>query len=215
MTARARGRLVVLASGNGSNLQALLDASAAGALAADVVLVLSDKDDAYALQRARRAGIPALTVNWQRHKRNGGSRDGFDRRLADLVARHNPDLVVLAGFMRVLTEAFLRHFPGRVLNLHPALPGAFPGVRAIERAHEAARTAGLSETGVMVHEVVLEVDAGEPIAVETVALDPGEPLASLQARIHAVEHRLLPEAVGRRLAAIPAAELAAVRASAS
>lgn len=210
---RPLGRLAVLVSGNGSNLQALLDAADAGTLPARVVLVASDRPDAYGLQRARDSGVPAHVVDWQRLRRHGGEREGFDRRLADLVARHNPDLVVLAGFMRVLTPAFLRHFEGRVLNLHPALPGAFPGVRAIERAHEACRTSGLRETGVMVHRVVPEVDAGPPVAVESIPLDPSESLEALTTRVHAVEHRILPATVAEVLAALPDDEFACRRAS--
>jgi formyltetrahydrofolate-dependent phosphoribosylglycinamide formyltransferase len=203
--------LVVLASGEGSNLQALLDACAEGALPAQIALVLSDRPEAAALQRARRAGVPAIARDWLGHRRAGGGREGYDRALADLIARHNPDLVVLAGWMRVLSPAFVEAFAGRLFNLHPALPGAFPGTDAIARAHAACQREGLRQTGVMVHHVVAEVDAGPPVAVATVALDPAEALADLAERMHAVEHRLLVEAVAGFFASIPNDRLAALR----
>ena len=129
-TARPPARLVVLASGNGSNLQAVLDACAAGELPAGVVAVVSDQADATALRRAADAGVPAVHVG--RH--DGEARADYDARLADVVAGFGPDVVVLAGWMRILTMSFLGWFPGRVVNLHPALPGELPGTHAIERA---------------------------------------------------------------------------------
>ena len=127
-------RVVVLASGTGSNLQAVLDACAAGELDAEVVAVVSDKDNAYALKRAADSGVPSVDVG--RHA--GEDRSDYDSRLADVVSGFAPDLIVLAGWMRVLTNAFLGWFPNEVINLHPALPGELPGTRAVERAwHEA------------------------------------------------------------------------------
>ena len=220
-SARARGRLVVLASGRGSNLLALLDAcrrdsADAGSdpmppLQADVVLVVSDQPAAIALDRARSAGIPAIALSARTHREAGGSRVGYDRRLADVIARSNPDLVILAGFMHVLSPEFVERFSGRLLNLHPALPGAFPGLHAIERAQEAFERGEIGETGVMVHHVVAEVDAGAPVRVEALPMRSGEPLAALEARVHALEHRLLVAAVADMLAAIPDDALAAVR----
>jgi formyltetrahydrofolate-dependent phosphoribosylglycinamide formyltransferase len=130
---RGRARLVVLISGNGSNLQALLDASASGSLLAEVVAVFSNRPEAYGLERARQAGLPAIALPAGK----GQSRREYDAALADRVAAWLPDWVVLAGWMRLLTTAFLDRFPGRVVNLHPALPGMFPGVDAIRRAFEA------------------------------------------------------------------------------
>ena len=115
-------RLVVLASGNGSNLQAVLDACATGTLPARVVAVVSDHDHAFALKRAADAGVPSVHVG--RHQ--GEPRADYDARLADVVAGFGPDLVVLAGWMRILTSSFLGWFPDRVVNLHPALPGELP-----------------------------------------------------------------------------------------
>jgi len=181
-------RLVVLASGNGSNLQAILDACAAGALPAQVVAVVSDRRDARALQRADAAGVPGVHVG----RREGEDRAGYDARLADVVSGFDPDLVVLAGWMRLLTLAFLGWFPDMVVNLHPALPGELPGTGAIARAHAEGLDGTRTHTGVMVHLVPDEgVDDGPVLATETIALVPGESLADLEARVHTVEHRLL------------------------
>jgi formyltetrahydrofolate-dependent phosphoribosylglycinamide formyltransferase len=189
-----RARLVVLISGNGSNLQALLDASAQGDLAADVVAVVSNRPRAYGLERARRAGIPALALP----AATGQPRREYDAALADCVAVCRPDWVVLAGWMRVLTTAFLDRFPNRVVNLHPALPGMFPGVDAIRRAFEAYCAGEIEGTGVMVHLVPDEgVDSGPVLAQAVVPIEPGDTLASLEARVHAVEHRLLVETLAR------------------
>jgi formyltetrahydrofolate-dependent phosphoribosylglycinamide formyltransferase len=181
-------RLVVLISGNGSNLQAILDACTANELNAAVVAVISNKRDAYGLERARQAGIPAIA----RPRPLSQPREQYDTELADLVASYAPDFVVLAGWMRVLSNAFLSRFPGQVVNLHPALPGCFPGTDAIARAYDDHVTQGLRETGVMVHFVPDEgVDSGPLIAVERVPILLDDTLDALTARMHAVEHRLL------------------------
>jgi phosphoribosylglycinamide formyltransferase 1 len=127
-------RLVVLASGTGSNLQAILDACADATLPAEVVAVVSDRPSAAALDRATGAGVPAVALP----AAPGEVRADYDTRLAAAVSAHAPDVVVLAGWMRILTMSFLQRFPDRVVNLHPALPGELPGTHAIERAwHEA------------------------------------------------------------------------------
>lgn len=181
-------RLVVLASGHGSNLQAVVDACESGVLAAQVVGVSGDRAEAYALERARERGIEAVAVS----REPGEERRHYDRRLADTVAAWEPDWIVLAGFMRLLSTQFLDRFPGRVLNVHPALPGELPGVGAIERAYDEARAGRRTHTGVMVHLVPDEgVDSGPVILSETVAIDPHDTLADLEERVHAVEHRLL------------------------
>lgn len=180
--------LVVLISGYGSNLQAILDACASGALPARVAAVVSNRREAYGLQRARQAAVPAVYFP----KPGGEDRHEYDARLAELVASYQPDYVVLAGWMRVLSSAFLAHFPARVVNLHPALPGTFPGVEAIQRAFEAYHRGEITHTGVMVHLVPDEgVDSGPVLALEVVQIRPDDTLEALEVRIHAVEHRLL------------------------
>lgn len=181
-------RLAILVSGHGSNLQAILDACASGDLPARVVAVISNKADAFGLERARRANAPAL----HKLKLPSQTRASYDSALADLVASYQPDWVVLAGWMRILTMQFLSRFPNRVVNLHPALPGAFPGTHAIERAFEAYRRGDITHTGVMVHLVLDEgVDSGPVLVQEVVPIHPDDTLDSLEARIHSVEHRLL------------------------
>lgn len=180
--------LVVLISGHGSNLQAVLDACASGQLPARVAAVVSDKPDAFGLERARRAAIPAIP----KPKLRTQDRRAYDAELADLVASHRPDWIVLAGWMRILTSAFVDRFPNQVVNLHPALPGAFPGTHAIERAFDAYRRGEIAHTGVMVHLVPDEgVDSGPVLAQEIVPINPDDTLETLEARIHIVEHRQL------------------------
>ena len=187
-------RLVVLISGNGSNLQALLDACGQGpsratpTLEARVVAVFSNLATAYGLERARQAGVPAIVFPRPKEL----DRAQYDTLLAGQVTACTPDWVILAGWMRLLGNGFLSRFPGRVINLHPALPGAFPGTHAIERAYEAFQQGQVDRTGVMVHLVPDEgVDNGPVLAQEVVPFIPHESLADLEDRIHRVEHRLL------------------------
>jgi formyltetrahydrofolate-dependent phosphoribosylglycinamide formyltransferase len=179
---------VVLISGSGSNLQAILDACASGELPAQVCAVFSDKPAATGLERARRSGIPAIA--WPRSK--GQDRRQYDAGLAGEVASYRPDWIVLAGWMRILSSAFLDCFPGRVINLHPALPGAFPGTDAIRRAFDAYQRGEISHTGIMVHLVPDEgVDNGPLLAQAVVPIDPQDTLESLETKIHSAEHALL------------------------
>ncbi len=193
-SSQAKRRLVVLISGNGSNLQAILDACASGELAAWVVAVVSNSPDAFGLERARQAGVPAIVVL----KAKSQDRREYDTELAHLVASYRPDWVVLAGWMRVLSRAFLNRFPNHVINLHPALPGTFPGTLAIERAFDAYQRGEITQTGVMVHLVPDEgVDCGPVLAQQSVPIYPRDSLADLETRIHSVEHRLLVETLAR------------------
>ena|SRR5687768_1402862 len=183
-------RLVVLVSGNGSNLQAILDACARNELPATVVAVISNKSDAYGLVRAHSAGVEAIHFP----KLETESRRDYDSRLAACASTGLPDYVILAGWMRILTSAFLDHFPNRVINLHPALPGMFPGTHAIERAYQAFKQSQISHTGVMVHLVPDEgVDNGPVLASQIVPIQHSDTLETLEARVHEVEHVLLVE----------------------
>ncbi len=182
----------MLVSGSGTNLQAILDACASGELEAEVVAVVSNKADAYGLQRAAQAGVPGHVFLWKPYKEKGASRAAYDAALAELVARYEPDFVVLAGWMRLLSMAFLDKFPMRVVNLHPALPGTFPGVDAIERAYRAFGEGEITETGVMVHYVPDEgVDQGPLIAQQRVPIYAEDRLDDLAERMHETEHALL------------------------
>lgn len=181
-------RLVVMVSGNGSNLQAVLDACADGRINGRVVAVVSNKADVFALQRAADAGVPAVHIG-QHHDED---RADYDARLTELVAGFDPDLIVLAGWLRILTLSFLGWFPGRVVNLHPAKPGELPGLRAIERAWEEAVNGVRSESGVMVHFVPDEgIDDGPLLATEAVPIDVSGTIEQFEANVHAVEHQLL------------------------
>jgi len=167
-------------------LQALIDAVEANRLPARIAGVISNRADAYGLQRAARHHIPTRVVP------HGGSRREYDGRLAEVVAEFRPDWVVLAGWMRLLSMRFLEHFPNQVLNLHPALPGQFPGTHAVERALAAARRGEVKHTGAMVHLVPDEgVDDGPLLASQAVPILPDDTLETLEERIHAVEHELL------------------------
>ena len=187
-------RIAVMVSGSGSNLQALLDAVRSGTVPANVVLVVSSDPDARALLRARDAGVPSIAFPYARDPALGRdeSRNAYDARLAEAVLGFEPDFVFLLGWMRILGNAFISKFPGRIVNLHPALPGTFPGTHAIERAWDASRRGALAETGVMTHFVPDEgVDSGPVILSERVAIGAEETLESLEARMHETEHALV------------------------
>ena len=180
-------RLVVLASGNGSNLQAIIDACETQALHAHVVGVVSDNHHAFALQRAAQHNIACHIVDAANTSRNE-----FNAQLASAVQTFQPDIVVLAGFMRLLTMEFLAHFPQRVINVHPALPGELPGTHAIARAFDEFVAGKRTHTGVMVHLVPDEgVDNGPVIESAVVPIHPSDSLADLEQRMHATEHQLL------------------------
>ena len=174
-------RFAVLASGSGTNLQALLDA-----YPRELVVVAGDREGAFAFERARRAGVPVEHVD----PGDFETRKEFDGELAWRVARHDVGLVVGAGYMRVLTPAFLERFPA-VINVHPSLLPEFRGLDALKRALEA----GVKETGVTVHFMVEEVDAGPVISQEAVPVLPEDTEETLLERLHPVEHRLLVRAV--------------------
>jgi phosphoribosylglycinamide formyltransferase 1 len=176
------GRVAVLASGSGTNLQALLDHPAIG-----VVLVVSDRGDAGALSRARDAGVEALHLD----PRAFGSREDHDTALVRLLQDRGIDLVCLAGYMRILSPVAVRAFDGRIVNVHPSLLPAFPGAHAVRDALDW----GVKVTGCTVHVVDEEVDHGPILAQEPVPVRKDDDEESLHARIQAVEHRLYPETV--------------------
>jgi phosphoribosylglycinamide formyltransferase-1 len=181
-------RFVVLISGNGSNLQAILDACKSEELDAKVVCVVSNKEDAYGLTRAKNAGVDSIYLpRWENE-----ARQEYDARLAIYVSACLPDYIILAGWLRILSSAFLTCFPQRVINLHPALPGIFPGLHAIERAFEAYQRGEIKHTGMMVHLVPDEgVDNGPVLGQQEVYFQPDESLEQFEARVHEAEHKLL------------------------
>ncbi|HEX6276672.1 MAG TPA: phosphoribosylglycinamide formyltransferase [Polyangiaceae bacterium] len=174
--------LGVLVSGNGTNLQAILDAVVGGALDARVRCVVSNKSDAFALERARRAGVPCLAISHKAY----ATREAFDEAVLAALREHGVEWVVLAGFMRVLTPGFLRAWGGRVVNVHPALLPSFPGVNAVAQA----LAYGVKVTGCTVHFVDEGVDSGPIIAQRAVPVVDGDDVESLAARVHVAEHEL-------------------------
>ncbi len=179
-------RLGVLVSGEGSNLQAILD-SVHGREGVEVACVGASRPDAGALERARDAGVPTGVFAASDHP----DRAARDEALAEFLTAHDVDLVVLAGFMELLEPAFVRRFEGSMINVHPSLLPAFRGLRAIERALEY----GVRVTGVTVHFVDEGVDTGPILAQEAIELPYAQDIARVEERVHAVEHRLLPEAI--------------------
>jgi phosphoribosylglycinamide formyltransferase-1 len=179
-------RIGVLVSGRGSNLQALVDAARRGELGGEIAVVVSNVETAQGLARARAAGIPAT---FRDHR--GKSREAYDAELLEILRAHEVDLVCLAGFMRLLSPAFVRAFPGRIVNIHPALLPAFPGLDAQRQAFEH----GVKLSGATVHLVDEGLDSGPIVAQEAVRVLSGDTPESLAARILETEHTLYPRAV--------------------
>lgn len=180
-------RLAVLVSGKGSNLVAIVGAAERGDLQATVVVVISDRPEAGAIPWAQSKGICTEILPPQ-----GLDRPAYAERLQQLLDRHRPDLIVLAGFMRILDAGFTERWSGRVLNIHPSLLPALTGLHTHRRALEA----GLDHHGCTVHFVTGELDGGPPVIQASLAVQPGEDEASLSARVQALEHRIFPEAIG-------------------
>lgn len=190
--------IVVLISGNGSNLQALIDAIRMKALDATIACVVSNRRAAFGLVRAEQAGIPTHYFPLKPYLDAGRTRSDYDADLAALVASYQPDWVVLAGWMHILSAAFVTRFPYRIVNLHPALPGKFPGAHAIEEAFAAFQRGEIKQTGCMVHLVPDEtVDAGPVIGVAEVPIYRTDTLEMLANRMHQAEHRLLVQSLQR------------------
>jgi phosphoribosylglycinamide formyltransferase-1 len=192
MTGQSQRRIGVLISGRGSNLQALIDAASGGTLDASIAVVISNRANVEGLERARRAGIEALCL---RHT-DWRSRETYDRALVDELTLRQVDLVCLAGFMRLLSATFIDAFPNRILNIHPSLLPAFPGVDAQRQALDH----GVKVTGVTVHLVNPQLDAGPIVLQRAVPVLESDTVETLAARILAEEHRAYPEAVRRVIA---------------
>ncbi|WP_165674207.1 phosphoribosylglycinamide formyltransferase [Metapseudomonas otitidis] len=179
--------VVVLISGSGSNLQALIDSTTSAGHPARIRAVISNRADAYGLERARQAGIKTRVLD---HREFDG-REAFDQALAALIDSFSPQLVVLAGFMRILTPGFVRHYTGRLLNIHPSLLPRHKGLHTHQRALEA----GDAEHGCSVHFVTEELDGGPLVVQAVIPVESGDSPDTLAQRVHAEEHRIYPLAV--------------------
>ncbi len=180
-------RLVILISGGGSNLQAFINACNNRMLNAEIALVISNKANAYGLERAAQANVPTLIIDHHAFT----SREAFDAELLQQIDARQPDLVILAGFMRILTEGFVNHFKGRLINIHPSLLPKYPGLNTHRRALEAGDT----EAGVTVHFVTEELDGGPAVIQAKVPIEKGDNEDSLAKRVLTQEHIIYPLAV--------------------
>jgi phosphoribosylglycinamide formyltransferase 1 len=179
--------IAVFCSGSGSNLQAIIDASRAGAFEADVAVMICDNPDAYAIERAVRAGIPHITVK----RKDFFSKDTFEKKIIDVLEERQIGLICLAGYMRLLSPGFVKRYAGRIINIHPALLPAFKGVDAIKYALDY----GVKVSGVTVHFVTEDVDAGPVILQEPVKINDSDTREDIADKIHRLEHRLYPQAI--------------------
>ncbi|WP_066963176.1 phosphoribosylglycinamide formyltransferase [Microbulbifer sp. Q7] len=182
--AAARCRVVVLISGSGTNLQAFLDDAASGACEYTVEAVISNKADAYGLTRARNAGVATEVLS----HRDFSDREHFDQAMVKRIDSYQPDLVILAGFMRILTPDFVRHYSGHLLNIHPSLLPKYQGLHT----HQRALDAGDSEHGATVHFVTEELDGGPPVLQAAVPIEAGDTAETLAQRVQVQEHKMYP-----------------------
>lgn len=180
-------QLVVLISGNGSNLQAIIDSIEAGQCPAVIKAVISNKADAYGLERAKQVGIATHVVVHQQYP----DRQAFDHALMAVIDEYQPDLVVLAGFMRILSSDFVNHYLGRLLNIHPSLLPKYPGLNT----HQKALQAGDTEHGCSVHFVTPKLDGGPVIIQAATSINTNTPLDSLIVQVHQLEHKIYPLAI--------------------
>lgn len=180
-------KLGVLASGRGTNLQAIIDASLKREIEAEVSVVISDKRDAYALKRAEEHSIPAIFIN----RENFSSKEEYEREIVKNLQKHEVDLVILAGYMRVVGKEFVKEYKGRMMNIHPALLPSFPGLEAWEQAHNY----GVKVSGVTVHFVEEGVDTGPIILQRAVEVKEDDTPDSLLQRIHQEEYKIYPQAI--------------------
>jgi phosphoribosylglycinamide formyltransferase-1 len=184
-------KLAVLISGNGSNLQSIIDHIRNGFLQAQIAVVISNQPDAYGLQRAHKAGIPTIVIAHDMYE----NRKIFDRAILNELKRFDVEWVILSGFMRILGTEFLSKYNNKVINIHPSLLPKYPGLQAIQKAFQNVE----SETGVTVHYVNEGVDTGSIILQEKVTITPEDTLESLEKKVHQVEHQLYPKAIQKVL----------------
>jgi formyltetrahydrofolate-dependent phosphoribosylglycinamide formyltransferase len=187
-------RLVVFISGSGTNLQAIINACQNKTLNAEIALVVSNRKAAYGLERAKAANIPTLYFPLKPYTDAGKARAIYDADLAEAIKPYKPDLIVLAGFMHIFSPIFTEVFPNTI-NLHPALPGQFPGAHGIEDAFNAFKRGEIKKSGCMIHVVTPELDAGPVIATRIVPFEKDETLESFAMRLHAAEHELIIEGI--------------------
>ena len=179
--------IAVFVSGNGTNLQAIIDEISQGKIKAKIALVVSDNKDAYALTRAKKAGIETFVLSPKGFK----TREDYDKEVIKELERRNVGLVVLAGFMRLVSSYFIRQYKNKIFNIHPTLLPSFKGTHGIKDAFEY----GMKSTGITVHFVDEELDHGPIILQETVKINENDTLETLEERIHKIEHKLYPEAI--------------------
>ena len=184
-------RIAVLLSGRGSNFQSILSASQSGTLGGDIALVISNRPGAGGLDIARDAGIETALIDHQAYS----TREAFDADLAGALESQSPDLIVLAGFMRILTPEFVSRFAGRLMNIHPSLLPLYPGLHT----HQRALDAGDVHAGATVHYVTGELDGGPPVLQAKVTVEPDDDADSLAARVLQLEHQIYPQAIAWHL----------------
>lgn len=182
-------KLVVLISGSGSNLQQFIDQTASGEIKAEISAVISNRPDVFGLERAEKANIPTLVLDHTQFI----DRESFDESLAQIIDSYEPDLIILAGFMRILGENFVKHYNNKLINIHPSLLPLYKGLHTHKRALENKQT----EHGASVHFVIPELDAGEIILQGVVPVKADDTEVSLASRVHKIEHIIYPEAVKR------------------
>jgi len=180
-------KIAVFCSGKGTNLQAIIDAVKTGRLKVSIALVISDNKNAYALSRAKKAGIKNVFID----PNNFLDKAAFEARIIEELKKEKIDLIVLAGFMRILSTGFVKNFKNKIINIHPALLPAFKGAHAIKDAF----LYGVKVTGVTVHFVDEKTDHGPIILQEAIRIEEKDTLESLEARIHKIEHKIYPQAI--------------------
>ncbi len=183
--------IVVLISGNGSNLQVLLDQIDSGEINAKVVAVISNRTKAFGLERAKKSNVPTAALDHT----DFASRESFDQELRETIDSYDPNLIVLAGFMRILSDDFVKHYQGRLINIHPSLLPAYKGLDTHSRALEDYKKGLIKEHGASVHFVIPELDAGTVLLQGIVPILENDTIDSLKQRVHKTEHSIYPKAI--------------------